>query len=166
MPGDFLTYRGRQASPEEVAELSAATRNPVERIEWREENSRKMLTAIHEGYNVFQALQERVDLGQASFRAQLDKYAYIQSDLRRKLGVGTHDLPIKVEDDEHTEESFDGVTLQQATKEHALYHGYLKGVETADKYVRVASEILENWRKSVFTAIEEKDESVPVKTIE
>ncbi|KAK7739979.1 hypothetical protein SLS53_005573 [Cytospora paraplurivora] len=166
MPGDFLTYRGRQASPEEIEELTTATRNPVERIEWREENSRKMFTTIHEGYNVFQALQEQVDLGQASFRAQLDKYAYIQSDLRCKLGIGSQDSPIKVEDDEHTEESFNRATLQQATKEHALYHGYLKGLEAADKYVQIASQILEDWRRLVYAAIEERDESVPVKSIE
>ncbi|ROW18289.1 hypothetical protein VPNG_00361 [Cytospora leucostoma] len=166
MPGDFLTYRGRQASPEEIEELPSATRNPVERIEWREENSRRLLTIIHEGYNVFQALQEQVDLGQASFRAQLDKHAYIQSDLRCKLGVGTKDLPIKIEDDEQTEESFNRATLHQATKEHARYHGHLKGLVTAEKYVQNASHILEDWRRQVYLAIEEKDESVPVKSIE
>ncbi|ROW11537.1 hypothetical protein VMCG_01456 [Cytospora schulzeri] len=167
MSDGFLSHVGRGTSPDEIEYLGTTTMNPVERIEWREENSKKIVTAIHEGLKVFQALQEHIDMGKASFKAQLDKHAYIQKDLRQKLEPANAAAPpVKVEQDGQSEESFNMTTLQQATKEHALCQGYLKGLEAADSCVQKALYGLKTWRRLVNEAVAEDDESLLIRSVE
>lgn len=167
MSDGFLTHRGRETSPDEIQYLGTTTMNPVERIEWREENTKKIVAAIHEGFKIFQTLQEHIDMGKASFKAQLDKHSYIQKDLHHNLKPSQANAPrIKDEQGEQSAESFNMTTLQQATKEHSLCQGYLKGLETAGDCVQKALHGLQTWRRVVNEAVAEDDESLLNRSIE
>lgn len=166
MSHGFLTHQGRDSSADEIQYLGTAARNPVERIEWREENSKKIIAAIYEGFKVFEILQEHIDLGKASSKAQLDKHAYIQSDLRHSLKLGKSDVLPKAEQGEQSEESFNITTLQQATEEHDLCQGYLKGLQAAGVCVQMALYGLKTWRRMVNEAVAKDDESLLVRSVE
>lgn len=166
MSDGFLTHQGADPSLDEIKYLGTAARNPVERIEWREENSKRIIKAIHEAFKVFQILQEHIDMGKASFKAQLDKHAHIQNDLRHNFKLGKMDAIPKVEQGEQSEESFNIATLQQATEDHALCQCYLKRLEDAGRCVRKTLYGLNTWRRVVNEAVAEDDKSLLVRSVE
>ncbi|KUI62253.1 hypothetical protein VP1G_09374 [Cytospora mali] len=162
----FSTTDNRGISSDDVEYLGTAAINPVERMEWREENAKKVITAVHEGFKVFQTLQEHIDIGKASFKTQLDKNAYILKDLRHKLNMDELEVLLKIEQGEQTEEAFEMTTLQEATKEHTLCQDYLKELEAVGESVQKALCGLSTWRQVVNEAVAEEDESLLMRSIE
>ncbi|KUI66933.1 hypothetical protein VM1G_01459 [Cytospora mali] len=160
------TNDNRGTSSDDVEYLGTAAVNPVERMEWREENAKKVIMAIHEGFKVFQTIQEHIDIGKASFKTQLDKNAYILKDLRCKLNMDELEVLLKIEQGEQTEEAFEMTTLQGATKEHTLCQDYLKGLEAVGESVQKALCGLTTWRQVVNEAAAEEDESLLMRSIE
>lgn len=167
MSDGFLAHRGGRAYTDEVEYLGTAAMNPMERMEWREENSMRILAAVHEGYKVFQRLQEHIDLNKAFFKVQLDKNAYIQEDICHKIQSGSMDALPKVEQNEQSEQFFNIDTpQQQASKRHALCHSYHEGLEAAHNSIQKAISSLTEWRRMVMEAVAADDDSLLMRSIE
>lgn len=155
--------RGRRVSSD-IEYLGTAAMNPVDRIECRANNARKIIEVVHEGHSIFHNLQEKVDKGRAETKTRLDKSIHIRDSLRRKLNIGDQIVlgaPIpKVEPDDETAEGFDKLTLQQAIEDHSLCTTLLEGLSASNESVHQALHLLATWRRDVTAAVMEDDASI------
>lgn len=163
MSDGALVAQGRRVSSD-IEYLGTAAMNPVDRIECRAHNAKKMIEVVHEGCRIFHNLQEKVDTAKADLKTRLDKSTHIRDSLRRKLNVGDQIVlgapAPKVEQDDETAEAFDKLTLQQAIDEHALCTTRLEGLSASNKSVRHAMCELGTWRRDVNAAVLEDDASI------
>ncbi|KAG8165431.1 hypothetical protein KVR01_005706 [Diaporthe batatas] len=155
--------RGRRVSSD-IEYLGTAAMNPVDRIECRANNARKIIEVVHEGHNIFHSLQEKDDQGRADAKTRLDKSIHIRDSLRRKLNIGDQivlgaRIP-KVESDEETAEGFDKLTLQHAIEEHSLCTTLLEGLSASNESIHQALHIVAAWRRDVMAAVMEDDASI------
>lgn len=163
MTDGALVPRGRRVSSD-IEYLGTAAMNPVDRIECRADNAKKLVQVVHEGCRIFHNLQEKVDMGTADLKTRLDKSRHIRDSLRRKLNVGDKIVlggpPTKAEHDDETAEAFDRLTLQQATEEHGLCTTRLEGLSVSSASVRQALYELGIWRRDVNAAVLVDDASI------
>lgn len=155
--------RGRRVSSD-IEYLGTAAMNPVDRIECRANNARKIIEVVHEGHSLFHKLQEKVDKGRADAKTRLDKSIHIRDSLRRKLNIGDQIVlgaPIpKVESDDETAEGFDKLTLQQAIEDHSLCTTLLEELSASNESVHQALHLVATWRCDVTAAVMEDDASI------
>lgn len=155
--------RGRRVSSD-IEYLGTAAMNPVDRIECRADNARKIIEVVHEGCRIFHNLQEKVDKGTADIKTRLDKSIHIRDSLRRKLNIGDQIVlgaPIpKVEPDDETAEGFDRLTLQQAIEECSLCTTLLERLSASNESVRQALHHIATWHRDVTAAVMEDDVSL------
>lgn len=160
--GAFMP-QGRRVSSD-IEYLGTAAMNPVDRIECRADNTKKMIEVLHEAFRIFHNLQEKVDVAKADLKTRLDKSTHIRDSLRRKLNVGDQIVLgkplVKVEQDDETSETFDRLTLQQAIEEHAICTARLEGLSASTKSVHQALCELGIWRRDVNEAVLEDDASI------
>jgi hypothetical protein len=155
--------RGRRVSSD-IEYLGTAAMNPVDRIECRADNARKIIEVAHESCRIFNNLQEKVDKGTADIKTRLDKSIHIRDSLRRKLNIGDQivlgePLP-KVEPDDETAEGFDRLTLQQAIEDHGLCKALLGRLSASNESVGQALHHVATWRRDVTAAVMEDDASL------
>lgn len=155
-----LVPQGRLVSSD-IEYLGTAAMNPVDRIECRADNTKKILGVIHEGCRVFHNLQEQLDIGKADLKTRLDKSTHIRDSLRHKLNIGDKIVlgapPTKIEDDDETAESFNRITLQQAIEEHSFCKTQLEKLAASTDSIRNALHELAIWRREVNAAVLEDD---------
>ncbi|KAH8788533.1 hypothetical protein F5883DRAFT_635414 [Diaporthe sp. PMI_573] len=155
--------RGRRVSSD-IEYLGTAAMNPVDRIECRADNARKIIEVVHEGGRIFHNLQEKVDKGKADIKTRLDKSIHIRDSLRRKLNIGDQIVlgaPVpKVEPDDETAEGFDRLTLQQAIEDYSLCTNLLEGLSASNESVHQALHHVATWRRDVTAAVMEDDASI------
>lgn len=158
--------RGRRVSSD-IEYLGTAAMNPVDRIECRANNARKIIEVVHEGHSLFHNLQEKVDKARADAKTRLDKSIHIRDSLRRKLNIGDQIVlgaPIlKVESEDETAEGFDKLTLQQAIEEHSLCTTLLEALFASNESVHQALHLVAAWRRDVTAAVMEDDASISEK---
>lgn len=163
MSDGALVPQGRRVSSD-IEYLGTAAMNPVDRIECRADNSKKIIEVIHEAFRIFHNLQEKVDMAKADLKTRLDKSTHIRDSLRRKLNVGDQIVLgaplVKVEQDDETSETFDKLTLQQAIEEHSICTARLEGLSASIKSVHQALCELGIWRRDVNEAVLEDDASI------
>lgn len=158
--------RGRRVSSD-IEYLGTAAMNPVDRIECRADNARKIIEVVHEGCRIFHSLQEKADKARADVKTRLDKSTHIRDSLRRKLNIGDQIVlgaPIpKVEHDDETAEGFNRLTLQQAIEEHGVCTTLLEGLSASNESVRQALHHVATWRNDVTAVVMEDDASLSEK---
>lgn len=166
MSDGALIPQGRRVSSD-IEYLGTAAMNPVDRIECRADNAKKIIEMIHEAFRVFHNLQEKVDMAKADLKTRLDKNTHIRDSLRRKLNVGDQIVlgatPAKAESDDETSEAFDRLTLQQAIEEHGLCTARLEAISASSESVHQALCELGIWRRDVNEAVLEDDVSISEK---
>lgn len=163
MSDGALVPQGRRVSSD-IEYLGTAAMNPVDRIECRADNAKKIIEVIHEAFRIFHNLQEKLDMAKADLKTRLDKSTHIRDSLRRKLNIGDQIVLgaplIKVEQDDETSETFDKLTLQQAIEEHGICTARLEGLLASTKSVHQALCELGIWRRDVNEAVLEDDASI------
>ncbi|KAI3400473.1 hypothetical protein diail_3094 [Diaporthe ilicicola] len=166
MSDGALVPQGRRASSD-IEYLGTAAMNPVDRIECRADNAKKIIGVIHEGCRIFHNLQEQLDIRKADLKTRLDKSTHIRDSLRHKLNIGDKIVlgaaPIKTEDDDEATESFNRVTLQEAIEEHSLCSARLEGLSASSNSMRNALHEMAIWRREVNATVLEDDASLVAK---
>ncbi|KAL1868693.1 hypothetical protein Daus18300_005827 [Diaporthe australafricana] len=166
MSDGALVPQGRRASSD-IEYLGTAAMNPVDRIECRADNAKKIIGAIHEGCRIFHNLQEHLDMGNADLKTRLDKSTHIRDSLRYKLNIGDKIVlgvpSIKTEEDDEGAEAFNRITLQQAIEEYSLCQTRLGGLADSSNSIRNALHELAIWRREANAIVLEDDASLEAK---